>query len=92
MATLIIQPASPFGADVVCENLPKFPMMVHQVEICKSRSSLITVLFEDAVPVFKTQLKRHFKHERWNGTDVNPPIFGSTDNILKHGKLLNYSV
>ena len=94
MATLIIQPASPFGADVVCENVPKFPMMGHQVEICKARPSLIPVLFKDAVNVFRTQLKHHFKHERWDGTDVNPPIFGSTDKILTrdHGKLLNYLV
>lgn len=94
MATLIIQPASPFGADVVCENGPKFPMMDHQVEICKARPGLIPVLFKDAVNKFNKQLTHHFKHERWDGTDVNPPIFGSTDKILtsSHRKLLNYLV
>lgn len=90
LATLIIQPASPFGADVVCQNHPKLPMTPHQVEMCKTRSRLMTVLFKDAVEVFKHQLLRHFKNERWDGREINPPIFGSTDEILTLSELLNY--
>ena len=96
LATLIIQPASPFGADVVCQNRPEFPMTDTQVALCKKYPGLISYLFKEAADEFKEQLYHHFKHERWNGRwngeEINPPIFGSTEKFLQLRELLNYSV
>ena len=63
-------------------------MADHQMEMCKILSSLIPTLFKDAVNVFKKKLHHHFKHERWGDTDVNPPIFGSTEKILALSKII----
>ena len=89
MATLIIQPASPFGADVVCENHPTFSMTKVQVEMCKNYSQLLPALFEDVFKTFKKQLHHHFKHEKWNGSNIIPPIFGEKpDDFLRKCKLI----
>ena len=96
LATLIIQPASPFGADAVCQSYPELLMTDTQVALCKKYPGLISHLITDAGIVFKEQLYRHFKHERWNGKwngqKINPPIFGSTEKFLQLRELLNYSV
>lgn len=89
MATLIVQPASPFGADIVCESFPNSPITGLQIQLCKRYPGLVSHLAMEAGKVFEHQLKRHFKHERWDGQNVNPPIFGPTDAFLKLGELQN---
>jgi len=89
LATLIVQPASPFGADVVCESFPNSPITGLQIQLCKRYPGLISHLAKEAKKIFEEQLHRHFKHERWDGKNVNPPIFGPTDEFLKLRKLHN---
>jgi len=88
LATLIIQPTSSFGTDVaICKSFPNSSI----AELSKQHPGLISHLAKEAKKIFEEQLHRHFKHERWDGKNINPcaPIFGPTDEFLKLRKLHN---
>jgi len=90
LATLIVQPASPLGADVAdCEKFPNSSVTDFQIQLCKRYPGLISHLAKEAIKIFEEQLHHHFKHERWDGKNVSPPIFESTDEFLKLRKLHN---
>ena len=71
------KPALAFGTDVICESSTVFGMTNEQVQMCKNYSQLMPPLFSDTFNQFHSNCYSQFKHERWNCSDITPPIFGA---------------
>jgi len=87
LATLIIQPASPFGAGVVCQQVPGIKMTEVQEEMCKENPNIIHIMFNYAVRVFKHHCYNSFKDHQWNCRGIDPPMFATVQKFLTLGEL-----
>ena len=79
LAALMTQAESSPAGDI-CESVhSQYSLTDLQVGECKKYPELVSLLTtNNVVRVFQQQCKHHFKHEKWNCQDIDPPIFGVT--------------
>ena len=65
------------GVDEICESSAEFAMTHKQVQLCRNYSELMPSLLTKVMIIFRSHCHSQFKYERWNCTDIIPPIFGA---------------
>lgn len=81
-----VDEVTPFSADLICKYSPG--LNDAQREICRQYPTVMTILSE-IPPLFYTECKEQFQHNRWNCSTTTPPIYGQTSTDLRRCKYIN---